>query len=154
MITDMISTAPGFQTSVNISYDLNNSEKIKSLIPTSTAVSLFEDFLLSTDNSATNRAKILIGAYGKGKSHIILSILSFLCRKVENDNAALLAKVETANKELYAYSSQAEIYILRITIASKIYADVLRFFYHLSQSSACHAVINEHGFRAMEMEIL
>lgn len=106
MITDMISTAPGFQTSVNISYDLNNSEKIKSLIPTSTAVSLFEDFLLSTDNSATNRAKILIGAYGKGKSHIILSILSFLCRKVENDNAALLAKVETANKELYAYARE------------------------------------------------
>ena len=106
MITDMISTAPGFQTSVNISYDLNNSEKIKSLIPTSTAVSLFEDFLLSTDNSATNRAKILIGAYGKGKSHIILSILSFLCRKVESDNTTLLAKVETANKELYAYARE------------------------------------------------
>ena len=28
MITDMISTAPGFQTSVNISYYLNNSKKI------------------------------------------------------------------------------------------------------------------------------
>ena len=76
MITDMISTAPGFQTSVNIAYDLNNSEKIKSLIPTATALSLFEEFLLSTDNAATNRAKVLIGAYGKGKSHIILSLLS------------------------------------------------------------------------------
>ena len=75
MILDMISTAPGFQTSVNIAYDLNNSDKIKHLIPTSAAVNLFEDFLLSTDNAATNRAKILIGAYGKGKSHIILSIL-------------------------------------------------------------------------------
>ena len=106
MITDMISTAPGFQTSVNISYDLNNSEKIKSLIPTSTAVALFEDFLLSTDNFAMNRAKILIGAYGKGKSHIILSILSFLCRKVAADNAALLSKVETVNGELYAYAQE------------------------------------------------
>lgn len=106
MITDMISTAPGFQTSVNISYDLNNSKKIKSLIPTSTAVSLFEDFLLSTDNSSTNRAKILIGAYGKGKSHIILSILSFLCRKVENDNSALLSNIETANHELYVYAQE------------------------------------------------
>ena len=75
MILDMISTAPGFQTSVNIAYDLNNSDKIKHLIPTSAAVNLFEDFLLSTDNAATNRAKILIGAYGKGKSHIILSFL-------------------------------------------------------------------------------
>lgn len=82
MITDMISTAPGFQTSVNISYDLNNSKKIKSLIPTSTAVSLFEDFLLSTDNSSTNRAKILIGAYGKGKqiikSNKVVDIINLL----------------------------------------------------------------------------
>lgn len=53
MITDMISTAPGFQTSVNIAYDLNNSEKIKSLIPTSTALSLFEEFLLSLSRRKT-----------------------------------------------------------------------------------------------------
>lgn len=106
MITDMISTAPGFQTSVNIAYDLNNSEKIKSLIPTSTAVSLFEDFLLSTDNSATNRARILIGAYGKGKSHIILSILSFLCRKETEDSEALLSKVKTVNHKLYEYAQE------------------------------------------------
>ena len=106
MITDMISTAPGFQTSVNIAYDLNNSKKIKSLIPTSTAVSLFEDFLLSTDNSATNRARILIGAYGKGKSHIILSILSFLCRKIEADNESLLSKVRTDNYKLYEYAQE------------------------------------------------
>lgn len=117
MITDMISTAPGFQTSVNIAYDLNNSEKIKSLIPTSTALSLFEEFLLSTDNAATNRAKILIGAYGKGKSHIILSILSLLCKVVENPEtkesdvekneqniAALLSRVKETNSGLYEYA--------------------------------------------------
>ena len=94
MITDMISTAPGFQTSVNIAYDLNNSQKIQQLIPTTAATNLFEDFLLSTDNVSTNRAHILIGAYGKGKSHIVLAILSFLCRKVERDTAALLEKVQ------------------------------------------------------------
>lgn len=60
MITDMISTAPGFQTSVNISYDLNNPDKIRGLIPTTAAIDLFEDFLLSTDNASTNRARILI----------------------------------------------------------------------------------------------
>ena len=106
MITDMVSTAPGFQTSVNIAYDLNNSEKIKNLIPTTAAVNLFEDFLLSTDNASTNRAKILIGAYGKGKSHIVLSVLSFLCRKVENDNAALLSKVKEIHPDLYEYAQE------------------------------------------------
>lgn len=106
MITDMVSTAPGFQTSVNIAYDLHNSEKIKNLIPTSTAVDLFEDFLLSTNNTSTDRAKILIGAYGKGKSHIILSVLSFVCKlgQVEDNNAALLSKVRATNQELYEYA--------------------------------------------------
>lgn len=106
MITDMVSTASGFQTSVNIAYDLNNSEKIKNLIPTTAAVNLFEDFLLSTDHASTNRARILIGAYGKGKSHIILSILSFLCRKKEADNAALLSKVREMNSDLFEYSQE------------------------------------------------
>ena len=106
MITDMVSTAPGFQTSVNIAYDLNNSDKINHLIPTTAAVNLFEDFLLSTDNASTNRARILIGAYGKGKSHIILSILSFLCRKVEADNAALLSKVKEVNPNLFDYAQE------------------------------------------------
>ena len=90
----MISTAPGFQTSVNIAYDLNDSEKIKRLIPTSAAIELFENILLSTDYASTNRAKILVGAYGKGKSHIILSILSVLCGKNKADNAALLYKIK------------------------------------------------------------
>lgn len=104
MITDMISTAPGFQTSVNIAYDLNDSEKIKRLIPTSAAIELFENILLSTDYASTNRAKILVGAYGKGKSHIILSILSVLCGKNKADNAALLSKIKETNENLYDYA--------------------------------------------------
>lgn len=104
MITDMISTAPGFQTSVNIAYDLFNSRKVQSLIPTTTAINLFEDILLSTVDTATNRSRILIGPYGKGKSHIILSILSFLCHKDGNSNAPLLHKIHEVNPKLYDYA--------------------------------------------------
>lgn len=101
MITDIISTTPGFQTSVNIAFDLNNGEKIRQLIPTKAAVDLFEDLLLSTADSSTKRARILIGAYGKGKSHILLSILSFLCRKKPEDNATLLEKAREKDPRLY-----------------------------------------------------
>lgn len=106
MITDMISTAPGFQTSVNIAYDLFHSEKIRSLIPTTSVVQIFEDLLLSTDNASTNRARILIGAYGKGKSHIILSTLSFLSQKSAADHTFLLNKVKEVNPDLYEYAIQ------------------------------------------------
>lgn len=82
----MISVASGFQYSVNIAYDLNNKEKIKNFIPTASSLSLLEDILLSTSPSSTERSRILIGAYGKGKSHIMLMILSVLMKK---DSAAI-----------------------------------------------------------------
>ena len=80
-MSKMISVASGFQYSVNIGYDLNNEDKLKNFIPTKSALELLEDILLSTNPSSTERARILIGAYGKGKSHIVLMILSMLMKK-------------------------------------------------------------------------
>lgn len=80
-MSKMISVSSGFQYSVNIAYDLNDDNKLKNFIPTSSSLRLLESILLSTDDAAINRARILIGAYGKGKSHIVLAILSILMRK-------------------------------------------------------------------------
>ena len=77
----MLSVAPGFQYSVNIGYDLNSEEKLKNFIPTQSALSLLEEVLLSTSPNSTERSRILIGAYGKGKSHIVLMILSILMKR-------------------------------------------------------------------------
>ena len=88
-MADMISVATGFQSSVNIAYDINDEAKLKNYIPTKSALKLLEDILLSTGKESTDRARILIGAYGKGKSHIVLMILSILmeyrlCRSARN----------------------------------------------------------------------
>ena len=72
----MISVSSGFQYSVNIAYDLYDDNKLKNFIPTRSSLLLLESILLSTDDDSTNRARILVGAYGKGKSHIVLTILS------------------------------------------------------------------------------
>lgn len=80
-MSEMISVATGFQYSVNIGYDLNDDVKLKSFIPTQAALRLLEEILLSTSASSAERARILIGAYGKGKSHIVLTILSILLKK-------------------------------------------------------------------------
>ena len=80
-MSQMISVASGFQYSVNIGFDLNNDDKIKNFIPTQPAMDLLEDVLASTSPSSSDRARVLIGAYGKGKSHIVLMILSMLMRK-------------------------------------------------------------------------
>lgn len=80
-MSEMISVASGFQYSVNIGYDLHNEDKLKNFIPTQSALRLLEEILASTSATSTERARILIGAYGKGKSHIVLTILSMLLRK-------------------------------------------------------------------------
>ena len=93
-MTKMVSVAKGFQHSVNIGYDLYNDEKIKNFIPTTSSLSLLENVLLSTNIGATNRARILIGAYGKGKSHIVLMILSILLKRDLKIFEKLLKKIE------------------------------------------------------------
>ena len=80
-MSKMISVASGFQYSVNIGFDLNNDDKLKNFIPTKSALTLLEEILISTNVNSTNRARVLIGAYGKGKSHIVLMILSMLMKK-------------------------------------------------------------------------
>ena len=77
----MISVASGFQYSVNIGYDINNDDKLKNFIPTKPALNLLEDIILSTRSTSTDRARVLIGAYGKGKSHIMLTIMAMLMKR-------------------------------------------------------------------------
>jgi len=78
---DMISVASGFQYSVNIGYDIGSDDKLKNFIPTKSALSLLEEVLLSVNPTSSDRARVLIGAYGKGKSHIVLTILSILMKR-------------------------------------------------------------------------
>lgn len=77
----MISVASGFQYSVNIAYDLNSDDKLQNFIPTKAALAFIKDILASTNVTSTNRARVLIGAYGKGKSHIVLTTVALLMKK-------------------------------------------------------------------------
>ena len=78
MFSEKIWVEKGFQTSINIEYDLYNDNKVKSFIPTMSSIDVIEDVLLSTSVQEKGRARILIGAYGRGKSHIVLLLMSLL----------------------------------------------------------------------------
>ena len=98
-MSEMISVASGFQYSVNIGYDLNHDDKLENFIPTKSSLELLCDILQSTDESSTERARVLVGAYGKGKSHIVLTILSVLMQKDWNKFKKLKEQVDK-NPEL------------------------------------------------------
>jgi len=99
-MSQMISVAKDFQYSVNIGYDLNDDIKLKNFIPTKSALNLLEEILLSTNTVSNERARVLIGAYGKGKSHIVLVILSILLKKDLSLFEKLLPKAKE-NDKLY-----------------------------------------------------
>ena len=98
-MSEMISVASGFQYSVNIGYDINHDDKLQNFIPTKSSLVLLQDILESTEESSTERARVLVGAYGKGKSHIVLTILSVLMRKDWDTFTRLKEKVKL-NPEL------------------------------------------------------
>ncbi|MBO4516434.1 restriction endonuclease subunit S [bacterium] len=99
--TQMIKIQKDFQHSINIAYDLHDDKKIKNFIATNEAIDLFEEFFSSTYDTSTKRAHILIGAYGKGKSHIVLEILSLLLEKDKSLFETFLSKLKIKNPGLY-----------------------------------------------------
>ena len=101
---ELIDISKGFQTSVNIAYDLNNDDKVRRFIPTMSSLDVIEDVLLSTVVSSTQRARILIGAYGRGKSHIVLVLASLLFKKDKAMFDALLKKMQANNPSLYEFA--------------------------------------------------
>ena len=118
-MSKMISVASGFQYSVNIGYDLNNDDKLKNFIPTKSALKLLEEIILSTNLTSTERARVLIGAYGKGKSHIVLTILAMLMKRDIGLFKKTLPKIKE-NPRLYQciqnyYSSNNKILPIIIT---------------------------------------
>jgi len=103
MIGKKIWVEKGFQTSINIAYDLHNDNKVKSFIPTMSSIDVIEDVMLSTSVPERGRARILIGAYGRGKSHIVLMLTSLLFKKDMALFEVLLNKIRDQNQNLYNF---------------------------------------------------
>ena len=99
-----IDVVKGFQTSVNIAFDLHNENKIKTFIPTMSSIDIVDEVLQSINSPNVNRARLLVGAYGRGKSHIILVLMSLLFKKDKALFADLLGKINVLNPKLYEYT--------------------------------------------------
>ena len=107
---DLIEIAKGFQTSVNIAYDLRYDDKVREFIPTMSSLEIIEDVLLSTVTTSTSRARILIGAYGRGKSHIVLVLMAMLFKKGRDIDktlfSALLEKMNEHNPDFGKFAKE------------------------------------------------
>lgn len=115
---EFIKANEGFQYSINLQYDLNKYSKITGYIPTNASVEILKSYLTSIYYDSKDRASILVGPYGKGKSHLLLILLAiismkneaeeknaidFLCSKIENIDAEvkqMISEIRSQNKTL------------------------------------------------------
>lgn len=77
--TDMLQVDGRYESSINLQYDIGNLHKIDCYIPTDQSVQILKEYLSAIlYGNKSEYATVLIGPYGKGKSHLILVLLSLL----------------------------------------------------------------------------
>lgn len=100
-IREMIKIDKKYQKSVNLKLDYNQMDKISSYIPTQAAMAVLKNYLLQICKNKGTRASVLIGPYGKGKSHLLLVLLALLSKENQmGKNKAYLVELLERCKKL------------------------------------------------------
>lgn len=100
---DFISSNNNFQSSVNLQFDLNKDNKIDSYIPTQQSVEILKRYLnaVCNDNYNEDNATVLIGPYGRGKSHLLLILSAIISGSIggidKNTLSGLHEKIKAAD---------------------------------------------------------
>lgn len=85
MSKEMISTAENFGASINLSFDLQSTEKTKSFILTDSNIKIINSLVDELNFNSVHQPNMLVGPYGKGKSHIVLVFLHLISRLNDKD---------------------------------------------------------------------
>ncbi len=97
-LMNLVQMNHSFRKSVNLELDLENYERIGSYIPTRSSIAILERYLESIAGKAAENATILIGPYGKGKSHLLLVLLAML-RAEQEEISSIFSKMEKMDAE-------------------------------------------------------
>lgn len=76
MLSDLVETAPGFRAAVNIVQEQDDLEKARLFLPTKSAAEVLFDVGRQVEPRGKERARIISGTYGTGKSHLALVLTS------------------------------------------------------------------------------
>ena len=76
-LNEVISFNNNFKTAINLYLSLNKTEKILNYIPTKSSVHFMNEYLEAIIRK-NEHATLLVGPYGKGKSHLLLVLMAIL----------------------------------------------------------------------------
>ena len=99
-LSEVIKIDDHFEKSVNLTLDLDNPERVSLYIPTRSSVAILGSYFKNVDAANADRATILIGPYGKGKSHLLLVLLALLSGKRSEASESLKKRIGVVNPEV------------------------------------------------------
>ena len=86
VLQELVSVNEKFQKSINVRLDYNQMDKIENYIPTRASLQILDAYLDKLKENKGDNATLLIGPYGKGKSHLLLVLTALLSKKNRNVN--------------------------------------------------------------------
>ena len=131
--SEIVSIGEGFQRSTNLSFDLGDTNIITRFIPTKASVEIIGRYLRLVLNKGADRANLLIGPYGKGKSTAVFICLSIVtcegkrCENALKNLAGRVREVDPAVADLILEVLEKKIRLLPIIINDR-YLDVKQAF--------------------------
>jgi hypothetical protein len=102
-MNEIISFNSEFKNSINLYLNLNKIEKVQSYIPTKSSIDILDRYLEAVENNKF-QSTLLIGPYGKGKSHLLLVLLAILSMDRNKENTKciteLTARINNVDSEI------------------------------------------------------
>ena len=135
MIKDILILDNDIKSSINLNLDFKDKSKISSYIVTSKSIEIINEIVNTFRDNSKNKAKILIGPYGKGKSHLALYAMNLISNdRCSKDYITLLRKSRESGEDVYDsiknFIESEDKYlpvILNSTPYNKSFADILIF---------------------------
>lgn len=101
ILRDLISPSARFQRAVNLKHDLGDLHQVASYLPTPSAAAAIRALCSTLLGVDQQRANVLIGSYGTGKSHLAIVLAALLSRDQRCDPAidAVLKRLRSESPE-------------------------------------------------------
>lgn len=91
-LRDIIKLNSNFKTAINLYLSLNKPEKVLSYIPTKSSISFLKEYLDAIQENK-EQATLMVGPYGKGKSHLLLVLLAIISLERNAENKIIIEKL-------------------------------------------------------------
>ena len=112
-LNELVEFNSEFRNAINLYLNLNCESKILSYIPTTSSIKILNEYLESIDKEK-DLATLLIGPYGKGKSHLLLVLLAIATLERNEKNQTIIEKLIEKVKRLEDVGEESANLILNV----------------------------------------